>query len=60
VFAASVVVGACVWWTHRANVGRLRRGVGSRFGRRGRAAADVAAEAARAPGERRVNERSRR
>lgn len=33
VFAASVVVAAFVFWTHRANIGRLRRGEEHRFGR---------------------------
>lgn len=37
-FAMSVAVGAFVFWTHRANIGRLRRGEEHRFGRRGRAA----------------------
>jgi glycerol-3-phosphate acyltransferase PlsY len=58
VFAASVLVAAFVWWTHRANIGRLRRGEESRFGRRGRSAAPPAEGAAPA-GERRANERSR-
>ncbi len=38
-FIVSLVVGAFVFWTHRANIGRLRRGEESRFGRRGAAAA---------------------
>lgn len=58
VFAASVVIAGFVWYTHRANIGRLRRGEESRFGRRDRKPPTV--DAPRAPGERRVNERSRR
>ncbi len=34
-FGASVLVAAFVFWSHRANIGRLRRGEESRFGRRG-------------------------
>lgn len=34
VFAASVVVALFVVWTHRANIGRLRRGEEHRFGRK--------------------------
>jgi glycerol-3-phosphate acyltransferase PlsY len=61
VFAASVVIALFVWWTHRANVGRLRRGEESRFGRRGRKAEPVEPPrtSAGAPGERRAHERSR-
>ena len=33
-FGVSVVVAAFVFWTHRANIGRLRRGEESRFGRK--------------------------
>ena len=33
VFAISLVVAAFVFWTHRANIGRLRRGEEHRFGR---------------------------
>jgi len=33
-FGVSVLVAAFVFWTHRANIGRLRRGEESRFGRR--------------------------
>lgn len=36
-FVVSVVVAAFVFWTHRANIGRLRRGEEHRFGKRGRA-----------------------
>ena len=36
-FAVSVVVAAFVYWTHRANIGRLRRGEEHRFGKGGRA-----------------------
>lgn len=36
-FAVSVAIGAFVFWTHRANIGRLRRGEENRFGKRGRA-----------------------
>lgn len=34
VFALAVLVAAFVYWTHRANIGRLRRGEEHRFGRR--------------------------
>lgn len=34
-FPISVVVAAFVFWTHRANIGRLRRGQEHRFGKRG-------------------------
>jgi glycerol-3-phosphate acyltransferase PlsY len=37
VFLVSLVVAAFVFWTHRANIGRLRRGEEHRFGKRGRA-----------------------
>ena len=33
-FIASVVIAGFVFWTHRANIGRLRRGEESRFGRK--------------------------
>lgn len=33
-FAVSAVMAAFVFWTHRANIGRLRRGEESRFGRK--------------------------
>jgi glycerol-3-phosphate acyltransferase PlsY len=36
-FVVSAVIGAFVFWTHRANIGRLRRGEEHRFGKRGRA-----------------------
>ena len=36
-FAVSVLVALFVFWTHRANIGRLRRGEEHRFGKRGRA-----------------------
>ena len=36
-FIVSVVIAAFVFWTHRANIGRLRRGEEHRFGKRGRA-----------------------
>jgi glycerol-3-phosphate acyltransferase PlsY len=36
-FIVSVVVATFVFWTHRANIGRLRRGEEHRFGKRGRA-----------------------
>ena len=55
VFVASALVGVFVWWTHRANLGRLRRGEENRFRRREPAAPAVPLP----PGERRVNERSR-
>ena len=34
VFLASLFICAFVFWTHRANIGRLRRGEESRFGRK--------------------------
>jgi glycerol-3-phosphate acyltransferase PlsY len=55
VFLASVAVSLFVWWTHRANIGRLRRGEESRFGRGRKPVADPA----QATGDRRVHERSR-
>lgn len=36
-FLVSLAVAAFVFWTHRANIGRLRRGEEHRFGKRGRA-----------------------
>ena len=36
-FLVSVVVALFVFWTHRANIGRLRRGEEHRFGKRGSA-----------------------
>ena len=39
VFAISVVVALFVYWTHRANIGRLRRGEEHRFGKAARAPA---------------------
>ena len=36
-FIVSLVVATFVFWTHRANIGRLRRGEEHRFGKRGRA-----------------------
>lgn len=36
-FIVSVVVACFVYWTHRANIGRLRRGEEHRFGKRWRA-----------------------
>ena len=39
IFLVSVVLDAFVFWTHRANIGRLRRGEESRFGRRSSGAA---------------------
>jgi glycerol-3-phosphate acyltransferase PlsY len=38
VFLAGAVMAAFVFWTHRANIGRLRRGEEHRFGRRRTAA----------------------
>src|SRR4051812_41913412 len=35
-FIVSVVIAGFVFWTHRANIGRLRRGEENRFGKRGR------------------------
>lgn len=36
-FIVSAVIATFVFWTHRANIGRLRRGTENRFGKRGRA-----------------------
>ncbi len=36
-FLVSLIVATFVFWTHRANIGRLRRGEEHRFGKRGRA-----------------------
>jgi glycerol-3-phosphate acyltransferase PlsY len=36
-FIVSVVIAVFVFWTHRANIGRLRRGEEHRFGRKARA-----------------------
>jgi glycerol-3-phosphate acyltransferase PlsY len=36
-FVVSVVVAVFVFWTHRANIGRLRRGEEHRFGKKARA-----------------------
>jgi glycerol-3-phosphate acyltransferase PlsY len=36
-FLVSLVIAAFVFWTHRANIARLRRGEEHRFGKRGRA-----------------------
>ena len=36
-FIVSAIIAAFVFWTHRANIGRLRRGEEHRFGKRGRA-----------------------
>ncbi|MDB4914931.1 MAG: Glycerol-3-phosphate acyltransferase [Gemmatimonadetes bacterium] len=36
-FIVSAVIAAFVFWTHRANIGRLRRGEEHRFGKRGKA-----------------------
>ena len=36
-FIVSVIIAAFVFWTHRANIGRLRRGEENRFGKRGQA-----------------------
>jgi acyl phosphate:glycerol-3-phosphate acyltransferase len=35
-FVVSALIAAFVFWTHRANIGRLRRGEENRFGKRGR------------------------
>ena len=45
-FLVALLVGAFVFWTHRANIGRLRRGEEHRFGRGSVAAAATAAPAA--------------
>jgi glycerol-3-phosphate acyltransferase PlsY len=34
VFIASVIIAAFVFWTHRANIGRLRRGEEHRFAKK--------------------------
>ena len=36
-FVVSIIIALFVFWTHRANIGRLRRGEENRFGKRGRA-----------------------
>jgi glycerol-3-phosphate acyltransferase PlsY len=36
-FIVSLLVATFVFWTHRANIGRLRRGEEHRFGKRGSA-----------------------
>jgi glycerol-3-phosphate acyltransferase PlsY len=36
-FIVSLVIATFVFWTHRTNIGRLRRGEEHRFGKRGRA-----------------------
>lgn len=36
VFVVSVIIASFVFWTHRANIGRLRRGEEHRFGKRSR------------------------
>lgn len=36
-FVVSTIIATFVFWTHRANIGRLRRGEENRFGKRGRA-----------------------
>ncbi len=36
-FLVSVMIATFVFWTHRANIGRLRRGEENRFGKRGSA-----------------------
>jgi glycerol-3-phosphate acyltransferase PlsY len=36
-FLVSLLIATFVFWTHRANIGRLRRGEEHRFGKRGRA-----------------------
>jgi glycerol-3-phosphate acyltransferase PlsY len=38
VFVASVVIATFVFWTHRANIGRLRRGEEHRFAKKENAA----------------------
>jgi glycerol-3-phosphate acyltransferase PlsY len=35
-FVVSAIIATFVFWTHRANIGRLRRGEENRFGKRGR------------------------
>jgi glycerol-3-phosphate acyltransferase PlsY len=40
-FIVSVVIASFVFWTHRANIGRLRRGEEHRFGKRGRLRRDA-------------------
>jgi glycerol-3-phosphate acyltransferase PlsY len=70
VFALSVVVAVFVFWTHRANIGRLRRGEEHRFRRRAaepaQATGGAPAPAGTSPGagerriRRRLDERDRR
>ena len=36
-FVVSAIIATFVFWTHRANIGRLRRGEENRFGKRGQA-----------------------
>jgi glycerol-3-phosphate acyltransferase PlsY len=36
-FIVSVIIAVFVFWTHRANIGRLRRGEEHRFGKKARA-----------------------
>jgi glycerol-3-phosphate acyltransferase PlsY len=36
-FIVSAIIATFVFWTHRANIGRLRRGEENRFGKRGQA-----------------------
>jgi glycerol-3-phosphate acyltransferase PlsY len=45
VFAISVLVGVFVFWTHRANIGRLQRGEENRFGKPGTAPSRLMAAA---------------
>ncbi len=37
IFIVSAIIATFVFWTHRANIGRLRRGEENRFGKRGQA-----------------------
>lgn len=63
VFVASALVAAFVFWTHRANIGRLRRGEENRFGSRANPAAAAATEGDDADDRRvrqRLDERDRR
>jgi glycerol-3-phosphate acyltransferase PlsY len=40
-FIVSAIIATFVFWTHRANIGRLRRGEEHRFGKRGRLRRDA-------------------
>jgi glycerol-3-phosphate acyltransferase PlsY len=48
IFVMGALVAAFVFWTHRANIGRLRRGEENRFGRKADRAVDAPAPGGRA------------